>query len=747
MSSDFTLSTPLGEIRGVGLKAARDLSLMGVTNVGKLLAHLPLRHEVIAGEAPIRELKPSPEGARDGTVASARGMITATRYVRSARRPRFEAVLCDDTGRLDLVWFNAPYVQETIKVGTRLRVQGKVRPFGPGIQIANPTWQLVDGGGERAPGGAPGEGGPGRSATDRPVPASPEGLRPIYPASGSITSARIERAVRVVLAHALTLVRDHLPDEFRAARALPSLAEAYRMQHQARDEDEVARSRRRLAYDELLMLQLGVHMKRAHLRTRLRAPALAWSPAIDERIRARLAYALTPGQEEAVRDIAKDLACSTPTNRLVQGDVGSGKTLVALYAMLLAVAHRRQAALLAPTEILAAQHARSIGQALAGSRTRVVLLAGSLDEGARREALGAIASGEAHIVVGTHALLGPGVRFKSLGVVAIDEQHRFGVAQRATLRARGTGSDDAATPHLLVLTATPIPRTLALTLFGDVDITTIKGLPPGRSPVRTLLCLPGSSPTRDEVYARVGERLAKGEQAFIVAPAIDPSRREAGDAEDDPSHAAPIDQRARPMANVRDLVLELGAGPLRGHRVAALHGRLAARTRDDLVDRFRAGEIDALVTTSIIEVGVDIPNASMMVVEDADRFGLAQLHQLRGRVGRGSRASACVLIADPQTPEARERLVALASTPDGFALAERDFELRGPGEVFGTRQSGLPPLRVADLMRDRDLLGMARRDAASWIERSPLLDHEDETLLHRRLFKTYGATLGLGDVG
>jgi ATP-dependent DNA helicase RecG len=331
------------------------------------------------------------------------------------------------------------------------------------------------------------------------------------------------------------------------------------------------------------------------------------------------------------------------------------------------------------------------------------------------------------------------VRFHALGVAVIDEQHRFGVHQRALLRSKGEATKEARrlTPHVVVMTATPIPRTMAISLFGDLDISTIDGLPPGRKPVTTRVV---STEKRDEVYAWVRERLEKGEQAFFVVPAIERSGEGEG---------AGGDGDSEPLADVRSLVTRLEEGALKGKRIAALHGRLKPATREHIMERFRSGLIDALVATTVIEVGVDVPNATVMVVEDADRFGLAQLHQLRGRVGRGKSKSYCVLIAapEPKTPDAEQRLAAMAASGDGFVLAERDFELRGPGEMFGTRQSGLPPFKVADLMRDLDLLKMARRDAAEWIEKSPGLDRPEESLLNRRLQKSHGQWLGLGDVG
>ncbi|VAX41953.1 ATP-dependent DNA helicase RecG, partial [hydrothermal vent metagenome] len=525
-----------------------------------------------------------------------------------------------------------------------------------------------------------------------------------------------------------------------------------------------------LAYDELLLMQLGVFLKRAHLRGSLQAPALTHSPEIDNRIRARFPFALTDAQNRVIAELTADLTKAVPTNRLIQGDVGSGKTVVALYAMLLAVASNHQAALMAPTELLAEQHYASITKALAGSKVRVALLTGSLVGADREVLLDQLARGEIDIIIGTHALLTETVAFHSLAVAIIDEQHRFGVHQRATLRVKGaavvgsiTQPAALSTPHVLVMTATPIPRTMGITLFGDLDISTIDGLPPGRTPVETRVVTPADFA---ETYAFVRARLDAGEQAFVVVPTIEGNdegsilptppnpRLQSGDAHThDAQNPAPTpthgseNQVTTALASVRSLLKELDAGPLAGKHLAALHGRLKRQTREQIMERFRAGRIDCLVATTVIEVGVDVPNATVMVVEHADRFGLAQLHQLRGRVGRGNAQSYCILIGEPSTPDAIERLSVLTQTGDGFVIAEKDLEIRGPGEVFGSRQSGASPLKVADLMADRELLAMARRDARAWIEQSPALAKPEEQTLRRRLFKAYGETLGLGDVG
>ncbi|MFN0134183.1 MAG: ATP-dependent DNA helicase RecG [Phycisphaerales bacterium] len=720
----LTLSSPLSEV--VGAATARALEGMGLTNIGRLINHLPMRHERLEAQAPIAELAA-------GANVSATGQVTATRVVMRGRKPRFEAVLMDSTGRLDLTWFHATYLRDKVQAGMRMRVQGKARRMGPNLQIVNAQWWEL---------------GP----EDEPGPAKAR-LRPVYPAMEGLSTRQIERAMGRVLPIGLPLIEDHLSEAYRSERSMPSLAEAYRRMHEPRTEEEVASARRRLAYDELLLMQLGVALRRAHLRQRLRSPALKWSEGIDRQIRERLPFELTAGQEAVVGEVVRDLRRETPTNRLIQGDVGSGKTAVAAYAMLVAVASEHQAALMVPTELLAEQHYLRLTEMLRGARVRVGLLTGSTPTAERRQLLASIERGETDIVVGTHALLTETVRFRSLAVVVIDEQHRFGVHQRATLRAKAAGGEDV-TPHVLVMTATPIPRTLAITLFGDLDISTIKGMPPGRQPVATRVV---GHEKRGEVYAWVAKKVAAGAQAYVVAPEIGQERAQpmlGGGldlGEDGPTAEAADGEPAEAGSSrsVLSLARELEDGPLGGVKVEAMHGRLKAETRDGIMRRFREGRVSVLVATTVIEVGVDVPNATIMVVEGADRFGLAQLHQLRGRVGRGTGKSVCVLIASEgqATPEGMERLKAVAATTDGFAIAEKDLEIRGPGAVFGERQAGAAPFRVADLARDLDLVRMAQRDARAWVERSPGLGGVEDSLARRRMMKAHGKWLGLGDVG
>jgi ATP-dependent DNA helicase RecG len=693
---DLRLTMAIEEVPGVDARRGASFRALGIPSLAHLLHHLPHRYEREEPEAPIGSLEAD-------RVVTARGEVTSCRVSGPYHRRRFEAVLHDGSGRLELVWFNQPYLQNRIGVGDRLIVTGKSKRRGGELQVANPRWEPE-----------------GASAPEGDEPR----LRPVYPASEALPSRIIERVVGGVLDEGVTLIEDHLPEAFREERGLLPLAGAYRMLHRPGEEGEVLRATERLIYDELLLLQLGVHMRRAMLRRTLRAPALRWSGAIDEHIRARLPFRLTPGQDAVVEEVARDLQEATPANRLIQGDVGSGKTAVALYALLMAVASQKQGALMAPTEVLAEQHHRSISAMLSGASVRVALLTGSLTAGERAEQETLLAEGEIDLVIGTHALLTERVRFGDLGVVVIDEQHRFGVHQRANLRKKAEG--EGLIPHTLVMTATPIPRTLALTIFGDLDVSTVHGAPPGRSGVITKVV---EGDRREEVYEFIRERVAAGEQAYVVVPAVE------GDEDGEGA-----------LADVRGTVARLESGPLKERRVAGVHGRLKRETREAAMERFRAGAIDVLVSTTVIEVGVDVANATVMVVDHADRFGLAQLHQLRGRVGRGEKQGLCVLVVDDPTEEGRARVEAVAQTRDGFELAEMDLRLRGPGGIIGARQSGLAPFRLAEFPRDMELLLAARRDASAWIDRSPTLTSPGESLLRSRLMKAHGASLGIADV-
>jgi ATP-dependent DNA helicase RecG len=779
------LHTRLADVPGVRRDQTQRLERLGLVQVSQLLRHYPSRYEQLEAQTTIA-------GLAVETIGAATGDLATVRWVpgRGRGKGRMVGTLSDDTGTLELVWFNAYYLRDRLSAGMRLRVQGKVKAYRQTKQMVNPKWEECKGeGGRTKDEGAEAE----ETEPDEAGEDAGASLRPVYPATEGLATASIARLIKRVLPGVLDQLDDPLPADLLEHHGMPELARAIRMVHRPADADEVAAARRRLKFNELLLLQLGVAVKRAYVQQRLQAPALRWTEAIDGHIRERFEFALTGAQDRVVRQIAGDLQRTTPMNRLLQGDVGSGKTVVAVYAMLMAVADRRQAALLAPTELLAEQHHGSIGRLLEGSGVRVELMTASASPPGspeRSAQLRRIATGEADLVIGTQALMGESVRFGDLAVAVIDEQHRFGVVQRAHFRradpaelregrkqAAASGAPDgesgltesgsqgnaqanlpgvpgvpgvpgaeellpspelvrAVTPHHLVMTATPIPRTLSLTVFGDLDVSTIDELPPGRLKVQNRLVPPDEA---DKVYDYLGQRLARGEQAYVVLPLIDGGPG-SGDGEDGGADG-------QPLKNVRDHAAMLKRR-LPGVEVAVVHGRLKRQTRERIMDRFRRGLVQLLVATTVIEVGVDVPNASVMVVEHAERFGLAQLHQLRGRVGRGEAKARplCVFIGEPSTDDAKARLEAIVSTTDGFRIAEMDFEIRGMGELFGTRQHGLPPLRLARLPADMDLLQLARRDAQALVDADPLLQKPEHAAIKKVLLKQYGDALGLADV-
>jgi len=702
------LKRPVASLSRVGSRRAELFARLGLRTLADLVRHVPNRYEHLTAESPIAALKAD-------AIGTARGTVESCRWVGRGRKGRFQATLRDDSGTLSLTWFNASYLRDKFHPGDTLRVQGKVKPYNGYPQMANPQWE--------------------RLSSDDPDSAEPqqERHRPIYPTTQGLSSKLIEAAIYEALPLVYDELTDPLPEAVRTHHGMPPLRDAFRMLHQPEDEDEVNAARRRLKYNELLLLQLGVAVRRRANENHYVAPALRWSEAIDKHIRDRFPFALTDAQNRVVQQLAADLQRTRPMNRLVQGDVGSGKTVVALYAMLMAVADGKQAAMMAPTELLAEQHFGSIRRMLHGSGVRLALLtANDPDRDATKQKLQA---GEIDLVVGTHALLTETVKFKHLAVAVVDEQHRFGVMQRAALREKSIDLQEHESktplPHTLVMTATPIPRTLSLTVFGDLDVSTIDQLPPGRKPIKTRVVDELQS---DEVYEFVLERVKKGQQAYVVLPLI-----EEGGNEDE----------AAPLKGVTEQAERLQQRFGSKATVEIVHGRLSRDDREQVMERFRLGTVDVLVATTVIEVGVDVPNAGVMVIEHAERFGLAQLHQLRGRVGRGKSqlSSVCVGITKPTTEDAEARLKAFAKTTDGFKIAEEDLTIRGFGEFFGTRQHGSTPLRIAELPADLELLMLARRDAAALTEQDPMLTHPEHETLRKVLLNQYGEALGLIDIG
>ncbi|HEX8910723.1 MAG TPA: ATP-dependent DNA helicase RecG [Humisphaera sp.] len=681
------LQKPLEELDGIGPQRAKAFADLGVRTLGDLLEYFPRDYRFESAELPISGMTPE-------TLHIARGEVVAVNYTPTRPRPRFEATIDDGTGKLALVWFNGSYLRRQIHPGKHLRVQGKVRFYRNLPQMVNPKWSLVD------------------DETER---VEESRFRPIYPASEKLTSVAIESVVAANLEQALPEVQEWFDPQLLWKRDLPGRREAFRLVHTPADIEEARRARRRLVYDELMLMQLALGISKSLRDQATSAPVLKLDKLLDERIRKRFPFILTKAQETAIYEMARDLQSGQPMNRLLQGDVGSGKTVVALYAMLTAVANKLQAAMLAPTEVLAEQHYLTLSRALAGSSVSVELYT----HRTKKQSKGGLADGRVHIAVGTQALLSEQLEFANLGLVVVDEQHKLGVRQRGTLKGKGLS------PHYLIMTATPIPRTLALSYFADFDVSVLDELPPGRTPIKTRW-LPAAQ--ADQAYQFIHKQVAAGRQAYLIVPQVDDTG--VGDAK-----------------SVAAEYKRLSTGPLSGLRLATLHGQMGTEEKQATMAAFRDRQADVLIATTVVEVGVDVPNATVIVIDNADHFGLSQLHQLRGRVGRGEHQSFCLLIADPQTESGRERITAMCKTTDGFEIAEMDLKLRGPGEFFGTRQHGLPEFKIADITSELDLLQTAKEDALAMLKADPRLVAPMYRFLRAALLERFGETLALAQVG
>ena len=676
----LTPDTPVRYLKGVGPKTAERFEKLGIVTLADLLCHYPRRYIDFSKPYSIAQAPADTECMVKAEVFAKPG----GRILPGGRR--MERITAgDDVSSLEITWFNNPYAAQKLQLGQEYYFQGIVTGGMLRRQMVNPQVRTAE-----------------------QIKASP--FEAVYPQTEGLSSNAIAKCVRQLLPHA-ELLPDPLPPEMLAKYRLLSKADAVRAIHCPATEEQAYAARRRLIYEELLVLQLGIGRMKNRGAAATGAPMQLADPSP---FWASLPFSPTGAQRRAVSEILSDMAGETSMNRLLQGDVGSGKTLVAAAAIWACIRAGYQAALLAPTEILAAQHAEGLNRMLATFGIRVALLTGGMKAAARRTTLAAIRNDEADLVVGTHAILSEGVEFARLGLAVIDEQHRFGVRQRGML------AEKAANPHLLVMSATPIPRTLGLLIYGDLDISILDELPPGRTPVKTR-CITGQK--RRDLYHFLDQEIGRGRQVYLVCPAI----------ENTPDGG---------LNAVKSYYEDIVKALLPERRVGLMHGKLKPKEKAAVMEDFKAGRLDALVSTTVIEVGVDVPNASVMVIENAERYGLSALHQLRGRVGRGAAESWCFLVSDNQSENVQKRLKFLCSTTDGFVVAQYDLETRGPGDFFGSRQHGLPTLQIADLMNDTRTLHAAQAEAVAMLADDPLLEAPEHALLEQQvqqMFEKAGA--------
>ena len=671
LHTTLTPDTPVRYLKGVGPKTAERFEKLGILTLSDLLCHYPRRYLDFSKPYSIAEAPADTECVVKAEVFAKPG----GRILPGGRR--MERITAgDDVSSLEITWFNNPYAAQKLELGQEYYFQGIVTGGMLRRQMVNPQVR-----------------------TDAQVKSSP--FEAVYPQTEGLTSSAIAKCVRQLLPHA-ELLPDPLPSEMLKKYRLLSKGDAVRAIHCPATEEEAFAARRRLIYEELLVLQLGIGRMKNHGAASTGAPM---KKADASPFWESLSFSPTGAQRRAVEEILTDMSGETSMNRLLQGDVGSGKTLVAAAAIWACIRAGYQAALLAPTEILASQHAENLNRLLSPFGMRVALLTGGMKAAARRTTLAAIRDDEADLIVGTHAILSEGVEFARLGLAVVDEQHRFGVRQRGLL------AEKAANPHLLVMSATPIPRTLGLLMYGDLDISILDELPPGRKPVKTR-CITGKK--RADLYGFLDREIGSGRQVYIVCPAIE-------------------DAGGSGLNAVKSYYEDIAKAYLPDRRVGLMHGKLKPKEKAEVMDDFKSGRLDALVSTTVIEVGVDVPNATVMVIENAERYGLSALHQLRGRVGRGAAESWCFLVSDNASESVQKRLKFLCSTSDGFAVAQYDLETRGPGDFFGSRQHGLPTLQIADLMNDTRTLHAAQSEAVALLVEDPLLERPEHALLARQV--------------
>lgn len=686
------LTQPIQFINGVGPERAKVLEKLNLRTAADLLFFFPRSYEDFTQLHKIVELENEQLANLMGTVFDVNVRMS------SNGRQILTVTLQQDDQYYKAIWFGQSYMAKRFLVGQRVLLRGKAKLHAGRFQMSHPKVTWLD--------------------DDVDVEETSQ-LLPVYRLTDGISQPQMRAVVEQAVQDFASLVQEAFPDSLRQQADVCDIATAIRQIHSPKTQQEIDDARARLVYQELLILQLALAVRRHRTRTALKSPPLEMMPKIRARIIGRLPFELTESQQQAIGEISADMSQPFPMNRLLHGEVGSGKTVVAVCAMMLAVAHGYQAAIMAPTEILARQHYRTLKNLLGNSRVRIGLWIGSLKGAERKKLKAEIESGDVDIVVGTQAVVASKLNFHKPGLVVIDEQHKFGVRQRASLKQAGED------PHYLVMTATPIPRTMSMTLFGDLDVSTLQRTSGIGQQVNTYL---GKESARDQWWQFVGKKLREGRQAFIVAPLVE---------SDDETQLNSAERMFESLAN----------GPLEEFRLDVLHGRQSPEQKDEVMAKFTSGKTQAIVATGVVEVGIDVPNATVMTIESAERFGLSQLHQLRGRVSRGKHPGFVCAFSTADDAEENERLVAFAETASGFDLAEVDLKLRGPGNLFSTHQSGFPPLMIADLIRDAKALTAAREDALQLISDDPELQLEGHDRLRQLVFARYGHALNLSDVG
>ncbi len=690
------LSTPIRYIKGVGPKKGEHLERAGIRTIEDIFYYLPARYEDRSNFTKIRDLKLNEYQTVTGEVLTA-GLRRA-----KSGLPIFQASVTDGTGSIPVVWFNQPYLKDYIRSGMKVVLYGKVelheRP-----QITQPEYEVLK--------------------ADGVYSVNMGRIVPVYHATAELTQKYLRSISYAAIEKYSKATPETLPTYIIARNRLVDARFAVYNIHFPASFENLEKAYRRIVFEEFFLLQLALAIRKRGVAVEKGLSHRTGGRLVADFI-GSLPFELTDGQKRAIADIERDMSGAKPMNRLLEGDVGSGKTAVAASALVLTAANGHQGVVMAPTEVLARQHFVLLSEMLMPLGINVALLVGGMDPERRGEVVSGIRDGRIDIVVGTHAIIQQDVEFRSLGLAVVDEQHKFGVEQRAILKGKGTGS----APHALLMTATPIPRTLALTVYGDLDISIIRELPKGRKPIVTYLV---EKTRRAEAYSFVREELARGRQAYVVCPLIDKS----------------VHSPQSIVHGAIELYEKLKNGEFKDFEIGLLHGKMSSKEKDKVMKDFKKGRIQALVSTVVIEVGIDVPNAAVMLVEDADRFGLAQLHQLRGRVGRGKSESFCILLADPASEEAASRLKVLEETVDGFQIAEADLELRGPGEFFGTAQHGLPEIRFGNILKDMDIMELARKEAFALVARDPELGEDHHSRLKWALKSKFGGKFNLVNVG